>query len=116
MNRFLTYTLFGFLFLTTAGCSWTDRNGTHHLIVGIGFGMITTTNRAGLEIYESQALGAQISRDGAGIGLMRHHRTIFDPAHASNLVVSINGRFLKSRVRIFDPNTTNKIELQETSR
>ena len=46
-----------------AGCSWTDKNGTHHLIVGIGFGVVTTTNRAGVDVYDARVLGGEIGPD-----------------------------------------------------
>ena len=74
---------------TVTGCSWTDKHGTHHLIVGVGFGLITTTNRPGVDVYESAVLGAAAGPDGAGIGWMRHHRVQIDPEMASNVVISI---------------------------
>ena len=71
------------------GCSWTDQSGTHHLIVGLGFGIVTTTNRPGVDVYDSAVLGAAIGPDGGGIGWMRHHRVQIDPDTASNVVISI---------------------------
>lgn len=71
------------------GCSWTDKYGTHHLIVGVGFGLITTTNRLGVDVYESAVLGAAAGPDGAGIGWMQHHSVQIDPALVSNVVISI---------------------------
>lgn len=78
-----------FCLVGSTGCSWTDKHGTHHLIVGIGFGLVTTTNRPGVDVYESAVLGAAAGPDGAGIGWLRHHRVQIDPELASNVVISI---------------------------
>ncbi len=93
--------------LPVSGCSWTDAGGTHHLIVGLGFGVITTTNRAGLEVRDSRVLGAEIGPDGAGAGWMRHHHVAINPALASNVVVSIKADSFGLAVRILDPNSAN---------
>jgi len=73
----------------STGCSWTDRHGTHHLILGLGFGVVTTTNRPGVDVYDSAVLGAALGPDGGGIGWMRRHRVQIDPQRASNVVISI---------------------------
>lgn len=85
------------------GCSWTDSSGTHHLIVGVGFGIITTTNKPGLEVQDSHVLGAEGGLEGAGIGWIQHHRIIIDPALASNVVVSVNANPFGLMVKNFDP-------------
>lgn len=89
------------------GCSWTDSSGTHHLIVGVGFGVITTTNRAGVEVRDSRVLGAEVDPDGGGIGWMRHHRVAIDPALASNVVVSVKASPFGLTVKNFDPYSVN---------
>jgi len=90
----------------TAGCSWTDKSGTHHLIVGLGFGIITTTNCTGVEVRDSQVLGAAVEADGAGIGWMRHHRVAINPTLASNVVISIKANPCSLTVKNFDPYST----------
>jgi hypothetical protein len=98
---------FCLLCLLATGCSWTDKSGTHHLIVGIGFGIITTTNRAGVEVFDSHVLGAEAGPNGFGVGLLRHHRVAIDPALASNVVVSVNANPFSLTVKNFDPYSTN---------
>jgi hypothetical protein len=75
--------------LSASGCSWTDKQGTHYLIAGIGFGLITTTNRPGVDVYDARVLGAVAGPDGGGVGLVGCHRVQLDPAVASNVVVSV---------------------------
>ena len=87
IRRLLAISLVCLVLVT--GCSWTDKHGTHHLIVGVGFGLVTTTNRAGVDVYDSAVLGAAVGPDGAGVGWMRHHRVQIDPKLASNVVISI---------------------------
>ena len=87
----------------SSGCAWTDAGGTHHLIVGIGFGVITTTNRTGVDVLDSRVLGAEIGPDGIGVGWMRHHRVAIDPALASNVVVSVKVNSFGLTVTNFDP-------------
>lgn len=98
------------LFLLWAGCAWTDKGGTHHLIVGIGFGVITTTNRAGVDVRDSRVLGVEIRPEGAGVGWMRHHGIIIDPAIASNVVISVKANSLGLTIKNFDPYSTNNNE------
>jgi hypothetical protein len=93
--------------LALVGCSWTDSGGTHHLIVGVGFGIITTTNRSGVEVRDSRVLGGEIGPDGAGLGWMQHHRVAIDPALASNVVVSIKASRMGITVKNFDPYSSN---------
>ena len=59
-------------------CSWTDKGYTYHLIVDIGFGVITTIS-AGVEVCESRILGGEFDH-GVSLGWMEHHRTAIDPA------------------------------------
>ena len=68
---------------------WSDKSGTHRLIVGIGFGIITTTNRPGVDVRDSHILGGEIGPDGFGVGWMNRHRVAIDPLLASNAVVSV---------------------------
>lgn len=89
------------------GCSWTDKGGTHHLVVGIGFGVITTTNCPGVDVYDSRVLGGEFGPNGVGLGWMQHHRVTIDPALASNVVVSIKSSHLGITVKNFDPYQTN---------
>ncbi len=91
------------LLLGLSGCSWTDRRGTHHLIVGIGFGIITTTNTAGVEVSDSSVLGLLAGQEGAGAGWMRHHRVVIDPALASNAVISVKSSPGRLTIKNFDP-------------
>lgn len=93
--------------LMLAGCSWTDKGGTHHLIVGIGFGVITTTNRAGVEVSDSRVLGGEFGPDGVGLGWLGHHRTAIDPAMASNVVISVKASGMSVTIKNFDPYGTN---------
>lgn len=89
--------------LAQTGCSWTDAHGTHHLIVGLGFGVVTTTNRPGVDVYDARVLGAMAGPDGAGVGWMQQHRVAIDPALASNVVVSIKATPGSVTVKSFDP-------------
>jgi hypothetical protein len=100
--------LLGFVMgVSVAGCSWSDRSGTHHLIVGIGFGVITTTNRPGVEVWDSRVLGGEIGPDGAGMGWLQHHQVAIDPALASNVVVSVKANPFSLTVKNFDPYSVN---------
>jgi len=100
-NGAFTTLIYGLSLLS--GCCWSDSQGTHHLIVGIGFGIITTTNRCGVEARESRILGGEIGPDGAGIGWFRHHRVQIDPNLASNVVVSIKANSLGCTIDTLDP-------------
>lgn len=93
--------------LIFSGCAWTDTSGTHHLIVGIGFGVITTTNRPGVEVRDIRFMGGEIGPDGAGLGWMQHHQVAIDPALASNVVVSIKSNPFALTVKNFDPYSVN---------
>lgn len=95
------------LTLMFAGCSWADRHGTHHLIIGLGFGVVTTTNRAGLEVYDSRVIGATAGPAGSGVGLVQQHRVAIDPALASNVVTSIRANPWSLTIKNFDPFSTN---------
>lgn len=87
-----------------AGCSWTDQSGTHHLVVGIGFGVITSyTNCPGVQVSESRILGAEIGPNFSGVGLLQHHRVEIAPALTNNVVVSINSRHGNLTVTNFNP-------------
>jgi hypothetical protein len=88
-------------------CSWTDTGGTHHLIVGIGFGIITTTNRPGVDVQASRILGAEIAPGTVGVGWMEHHYTAIDPVLASNVVISTKGRGVNITIKNFDPYSVN---------
>lgn len=92
------------LSLGLTSCSWTDRGGTHHLIVGIGFGLITTTNCPGVQVNESRVIGAEFGRNFSGIGLLQHHRVELDSSLTNNVVVSINSRRGSLAVTNFNPN------------
>jgi len=108
--RHVVVSVFAMLWLLLEGCSWTDKRGTHHLIVGIGFGVVTTTNRPGVDVWDSHILGAEADLNGVGVGLMGHHRVVIDPQMASNVVVSIQAKSFGLTVKSFDPyskNTTN---------
>jgi hypothetical protein len=90
--------------LVTAGCSWTDKGGTHHLIVGIGFGVITTTNAPGVSVYESHVIGGELGPNFASLGWMQHHRVELDPSLTNNVVISINSHRYGLTVTNFNPN------------
>lgn len=100
--------------LLSTGCSWTDRHGTHHLIVGLGFGLVTTTNRPGVNVYDARVLGAAAGPDGAGVGWMQHHRVQIDPARASNVVISIHARPGGLTVTNFEPDPVGRPTATET--
>ncbi len=71
-------------------CSWNDRHGTHHLILRVGFGLITTTNRAGVDASDAQVLGLAVGHGTVSSGWV-HQRTVqIDPGLASNLVISVS--------------------------
>jgi hypothetical protein len=93
-----------------AGCSWTDKNGTHHLIVGLGFGVVTTTNMPGVDVWDSRVLGALAGPNGASVGWMQQHRLAIDPLRASNVVISIKATPCSLTVRNFDFRQTNVTE------
>ena len=95
--------------LFLVGCSWTDQHGTHHLIVGIGFGVVTTTNRPGVEVYDARVLGLMAGPEGAGAGWMRQHQVAIDPALASNVVIGIKANPFNLTVKNFDPYSTNQL-------
>lgn len=95
------------LSLGLTGCSWTDRGGTHHLIVGIGFGVITTTNRPGVDVYDSRVLGGEFGSKGMGLGWVQHHRVEINPAIASNVVISVKANHWGITVKNFDPYGSN---------
>lgn len=107
-----------FSVLAQTGCSWTDAHGTHHLIVGLGFGVVTTTNRPGVDVYDARVLGALAGPDGAGVGWMQQHRVAIDPVLASNVVVSIHATPGSVTVKSFDPYTgmTNREHHTTTER
>ena len=93
--------------LLITGCRWTDANGTHHLIVGIGFGVITTTNRPGVEVSDSRVLGVQLGPDTVGAGYLSRQRVIIEPVLASNVVISVPANPFDLTVTHFDMNSTN---------
>ena len=95
------------LLLVSAGC-WTDKHGTRHrLIVGIGFGVITTTNQPGVEVSDSRVLGLQLGPDMVGAGYLSRHRVVIDPEIASNVVVSVKANPFDFTVTHYDRNATN---------
>jgi hypothetical protein len=85
------------------GCSWTDVHGTHHLIVGLGFGVLTTKNSGGVGALNGQVLGATAWSDGVAVGWIQHHSVIIDPVLASNAVVSINAASFGITITNFQP-------------
>jgi hypothetical protein len=104
----------GALALVASGCSWTDKIGTHHLIVGIGFAVVTSTNRTGVEIRDDQALGLMVGPDSGGVGWMRHHRVVIDPERASNTVVSVKATPFSLTIKNFDPYSTQPKNPKQT--
>ena len=100
----------------TGGCSWTDKGGTHQLIVGFGFGVITTTNRTGVEVRDSRILGGEFGPDAVGLGWLEHHRTTIDPAIASNVVISVKASGMNVTIKNFDPSGTNASGLEPTNK
>jgi len=88
------------------GCSWTDKGGTHHRIVGIG--VITITNRLGVEVRDSRIPGGEFAQDGVGLGWMEDHRTAIDPSVASNVVISVKASGLNVTIQNFDFDGTNQ--------
>jgi len=103
------------LALCSVGCTWTDARGTHHLIVGIGFGIITSTNHPGVEVRDSRILGAELSPEAVGVGYLGRHRVVVDPALASNVVVSVKASPLDLTVTHYDLNATNFPPVQFTN-
>jgi hypothetical protein len=93
--------------LGLAGCSWTDTGGTHHLIVGVGFGIITTTNCPGVDVCDTHILGGEFGPHFVGIGWLRHHQVDIDPPNASNVVVSVKAGHMGITVKNFDPYSIN---------
>lgn len=102
----LYLSLVAWLVVGVTGCAWTDKNGTHHLIVGLGFGIVTTKNDLGVDVMDSRILGAEVGSFGVGFGWMQHHRVTIDPALTSNVVVSVNSNPLGLTVRNFNPYST----------
>ncbi len=85
-----------------SGCAWTDKNGTHHLIVGLGFGIVTTKSETGVDVMDSRILGAEIGSYGCGIGWMQRHRVSIDPESAPNVVVSVDRNPFSLTVKNFN--------------
>jgi hypothetical protein len=108
--------LLGFVMVVSvAGCSWTDNYGTHHLIIGVGFGVITATNSPGVDVYDTRILGASVEPDGAGVGWMQHNRVEINPNLASNVVISVKsisgGVEIKNYpVNLYNSKTNNQIK------
>lgn len=94
------------LSMGVSGCAWTDKQGTHHLIVGVGFGIVTTKNEPGVDVMDSRILGAEIGSFGGGLGWLQHHRVVIDPKLASDVVVSVNSNPLGLTVKNFNPYST----------
>lgn len=47
------------------GCSWTDKSGTHHLLViGLGVVSVNQTNPTAATVMSTHALGVTASSDG----------------------------------------------------
>jgi hypothetical protein len=90
---------------------WTNESGTHHLIVGVGFGVITTTNYQGVSVLNSTIAGGEIGPYGFGVGLMNHHEVQIDPEIASNLVISVQS--YPNRIIITNYPVTPKLQLHE---
>ena len=76
--------------IAVAGCSWNDSHGTHHLIVGVGFGIITTTNRPGVDVSDYQVLGVTAGRGDVGAGWVHKRAVVIDPKLASNVIISVS--------------------------
>lgn len=118
--QWLVSAMFVGLSASGAGCSWKDSRGTHYLVLGVGFGVITHTNTAGVEVIDSRLLGAHASPYASGVGWMQHHRVMIDPALASNVVISIGATPWSMTVSNFDPHLslfkqspfTNKTKLK----
>ena len=98
----VTTVVFGLLGLALSGCSWTDARGTHYLVVGIGFGIITSTNHPGIDVRDTRVLGAELGPDAFGVGCLSRHRVAIDPLLASNAIVSIKANPLKLTVESRD--------------
>jgi hypothetical protein len=75
-----------------AGCVWHDKGGTHHLILGLGYTIVTTTNRPGVEVCETSGVGLTAAQGFTGLGWQRQHRVTIDPQVASNLVLSVQSK------------------------
>ena len=76
--------------LCLAGCTWVDKGGTHYLVLGLGVGIMTSTNAPGVQVSESRILGAEFGPHLSGIGLLQSYRVEIDPSLTNNVVVSIN--------------------------
>jgi len=106
-TRFLSALFLTFPLWCATGC-WTDARGNkHHLIVGIGFGVITTTNRPGVTVSDSRVLGVQLGPDTLGAGYLSRQRIIIDPVLASNVVMSVKANPFDLTVTHHDLNFTN---------
>ncbi|HEY3864271.1 MAG TPA: hypothetical protein VGO59_20560 [Verrucomicrobiae bacterium] len=101
------------------GCSWTNQSGTHYLIAGIGFGVITTTNRPGIDVSNTRIAGMTVGPSGADVGLLNRHRVEIDPALASNVVLSVKLRTGNLTIKNYSVESgvaqTNKLITNNTS-
>ena len=88
------------------GCTWTDKGGTHYLVLGLGIGVMTSTNAPGVQVSESRILGAEISPHLSGVGLLQSHRVEIDPSLTNNVVVSVNSHNGFLTVSNFNPYET----------
>jgi hypothetical protein len=102
--------------IAVAGCSWSDSHGTHHLIVGVGFGVITTTNRPGVDVYDTRILGVSAGPDGVGAGWMQHHSVKINPNLASNAVISVKSISGGLEIKNYPINWTDSTTTNQTKK
>ena len=105
-SQTLSSLLLGMIMTSMIGCTWQGPNGTNHLIFGVGFVLITTTNKAGLDARQTTGIGALAGSEGVGLGFMSYHRVMIDPEAASNVVVSIKTHPGSMTVKNFDSFST----------
>jgi len=109
--------VFGLLLLGgVVGCSWSDKYGTHHLVIGIGFGEFTSnTNNPAVQVSESRIAGAELGPGFSGLGLIQHHRVEIAPDLTNNIVIKINSHHGVLSVTNFNPHETFTNILLETN-
>jgi hypothetical protein len=71
-----------------AGCSWTDKHGTQHVLI-IGCGIVSQTNHSGIIVRQVRGLGLVVD-DAVDFGLVQRHRVEIDPQLVTNAIFSVH--------------------------
>lgn len=97
------------------GCTWHDARGTHRWFVGLGLGVISTTNAPGVNVHQCSGIGLLVGPDAGGLGLFQTHRVVLDPRVASNTVVSSCATPTSITLTHFDPAWSPQLSVEPTA-